>query len=508
VTREHLPGGDLIWVSNRAEFDETIKAWAEILVKRLDEAHGKTSKWVGAKTIGSISISVKHDLTTGPVAAHLRRQGTPFAFGLAAIFSFEAADMFFISKLGDTSLAAVSFAMPVIWLIYGMGIGFEAGAASCVSRAIGKNDQGLAKRLTTDTLVLGVVVALLLCFAGLATIGPVFALLGATPEVMPLVTDYMNVWYWVAPMDMALWISLASIRARGNTLLESKVITIAALLNLALDPVLIFGLFGFPRMEIQGAALATLLSNGIMLLFTLGYLSLRLKVYANPLAPLRVILDSWRHMLHIGIPAMITNAIIPVSSGIVVAMLATYGVEAVAGYGIAMRIEPIFLIPFYALSAVSSPFFGQNFGAGQFDRLLEARRVITRFCVFFGLVLAVVLALIARPLAGLFSDSESIRMVAVTYLWIVTVSYGAHGIVMSMNAAFNGIGQPVPGVIISVCRVIVVFLPLAFMGRYLLDLPGLFAAATISNLLMGAIAFHWLGAKISQVTTTSPRPRP
>jgi len=416
--------------------------------------------------------------------------------------------MFFISKLGDTPLAAVSFAMPVIWLMYGIGIGFEAGAASCVSRAIGKKDSGLAKRLTTDTLVLGSLVAFLLCLAGLATIGPVFSLLGATPEVMPLVTDYMTVWYWVAPLDMALWISLASIRARGNTLLESKVITVAALLNLAMDPVLIFGLFGFPRMEIQGAAVATLLSNGIMLLFTLAYLTFRLKVYANPLAPVKVILDSWRHMLHIGIPAMISNAIIPVSSGIVVAMLATYGVEAVAGYGIAMRIEPIFLIPFYALSAVSSPFFGQNFGAGKFDRLLEARRVITRFCLGFGLALALVLALIARPMAGLFSDSESIRMVAVYYLWIVTISYGAHGLVMSVNAAFNGMGNPLPGVIISTCRVFIVFLPLAFLGRYLYDLPGLFAATTISNLLMGAIAFYWLGAKITESTTISPRPSP
>ncbi len=440
--------------------------------------------------------SEKQDLTTGPVAAHLRRQGTPFALGLVAIFSFEAADLFFISRLGDVPLAAVSFTMPVIWLIYGIGIGFEAGAASCVSRAIGRKDQEQARRLTTDTVVLGTLVALLLCFAGLASIEPVFSLLGATPGVMPLITDYMTVWYWVAPIDMALWTSLASIRARGNTLLESKVITVAALLNLILDPILIFGLFGFPRLEIQGAALATLLATGLMLLFTLVYLHLKLKVYANPLAPIKVIFDSWRHMLHIGIPAIITNAIIPVSSGIVVAMIATFGVEAVAGFGVAMRIEPIFLIPFYALSAVSSPFFGQNFGSGRFDRLFEARQVITRFCLGFGLALAVVLILIAKPLTGVFSKSESIQMVAVHYLWIATLSYGAYGLVMSVNAAFNGMGKPLPGVFISACRVIVVFLPLAFLGRHLIGLEGLFTATLLSNLLMGAVAFVWLGRQI------------
>ena len=396
--------------------------------------------------------------------------------------------------------------MPVIWLFYGIGIGFEAGAASCVSRAVGRKDPCADRRLTTDTMVLGVLVAMSLCLAGLMSINPVFSLLGATTELMPIIRDYMSFWYWVAPLDIALWTSLASIRARGNTLLESKVITAAALLNLALDPILIFGLFGMPRLEVQGAALATIISTGCMLLFTLAYLHFRLKVYANPIAPLKTILQSWGHMLHIGIPAMMTNAIIPVSSGIVVAMIATYGVDAVAGFGIAMRIEPIFLIPFYALSAVSSPFFGQNFGSNQFARLTEARHVVTRFCLGFGFALGVVLIIIARPLTGLFSQSETIQLVAVHYLWIVALSYGAYGLVMSVNASFNGMGRPVPGVVISTCRVIVVFLPLALIGKSLFDLPGLFAATTLSNLLMGAIGYAWLGAQISQAKTRSPQP--
>ncbi|MBT8058414.1 MAG: MATE family efflux transporter [Gammaproteobacteria bacterium] len=449
-----------------------------------------------------MAVSARQDLTAGPVAAHLRRQATPFALGLVAIFSFEAADLFFISRLGDAPLAAVSFAMPVIWLIYGIGIGFEAGAASCVSRAVGRKDEEQARRLTTDTLVLAAGVALLISLAGLATVEPVFRLLGATPELLPMIGDYMSVWYWVAPLDMALWTSLAALRARGNTLLESKVITAAALLNLALDPIFIFGLLGFPRLEIQGAALASVVSVGVMLLFTLFYLHFRLKVYASPFAPLSRVIASWRHMLHIGIPAMITNAIIPVSSGIVVAMIAAFGVNAVAGFGVAMRIEPIFLIPFYALSAVSSPFFGQNLGSGQPGRLLEARRVITRFCLGFGLALAIVLVLIAKPLTGLFSDSESIQAVAVHYLWIVALSYGAYGLVMSVNAAFNGMGQPLPGVVISTCRVIVVFLPLAFFGRYLFGLEGLFVATLISNLLLGAAAWAWLGRQVGRCKAT------
>jgi putative MATE family efflux protein len=438
----------------------------------------------------------KHDLTTGPVASHLFRQATPFALSLVALFSFEAVDLFFISQLGDAPLAAISFTFPMIWLIYGIGIGFEAGAASCISRAVGRSDREQARRLTTDTVILGALVALGLCIAGLLSIRPVFSLLGATDELLPLIAQYMHVWYWVAPLDVALWTSLAAIRARGNALLESKIITAAALLNLVLDPIFIFGLFGFPRLEIQGAALATLVSTGIMLVFTMLYLHGRLRIYASPFAPVRVILDSWRHMLTIGIPAMITNAIIPVSNGIVVAMIAVYGVDAVAGFGIAMRIEPIFLIPFYALSAVSSPFFGQNIGSGRFDRLLEVRRVATRFCVGFGMALAVVLIIIARPLIGLFTESEVIGQIALQYLWIVSLSWGAYGLVMMVNASFNGMGKPFPGVVISACRVIVVFLPLAFLGRWMFDLPGLFGASLVSNLVMGLASFIWLGHQI------------
>ena len=432
------------------------------------------------------------DLTQGPVARHLRRQGTPFALGLIAIFSFEAVDLFFIGQLGNAPLAAIGFTLPVIWLVYGIGIGFEAGAASCVSRAVGKNNQAQARRLTTDTAVLAALAALVLCFIGLATIEPVFSMLGAPDDLMPQIKAYMTVWYWVAPLDVALWTCLASIRARGNALLESKIITSAALLNLLLDPLFIFGWLGFPRLEIQGAAVATLVSVFIMLVFTTWHLHRRLHVFASVIAPFRDILDSWKHMLQIGVPAMITNAIIPVSSGIVVAMIASYGADAVAGFGIAMRLEPMALIPFYALSAVSSPFFGQNYGAQRFDRLLEARRVIMRFSLGFGLALAVIMSLAAPLLASLFTDSVVIRTVAANYIWIVSWSWGAYGIVMSVNASFNGSGRPLPGVIISSARVIFVFLPLAFAGRWLFGLQGLFAASTVANLVIGLLAYAWL----------------
>jgi MATE family, multidrug efflux pump len=104
--------------------------------------------------------------------------------------------------------------------------------------------------------------------------------------------------------------------------------------------------------------------------------------------------------------------------------------------------------------------------------------------------------LTARPLASLFSHSAPIQSVAVHYLWMVSISYGAYGLVMSCNASFNGMGKPIPGVIVSACRVLFVFLPLALLGRQLFGLEGLFGATAVSNLLMGAVAFAWLGRTV------------
>jgi len=418
------------------------------------------------------------------------------ALGLLAIISFDVVDLFFVSRLGDAPLAAISFTFPVIWFLGSIAIGYEAGAASCVSRAAGEGDHGRAARLTTDAALLSGLATLVLCGIGVMTIDPVFSALGATRDLMPLITDYMSIWYWTEPASALMWTCLASMRARGNTALEGKVITAAALLNAILDPIFIFGWLGFPRLEIAGAALASLTANLIMLTFTLIYLTTRLRVFANPIVPLARILESWRNLSRIGLPAMLTNAIIPIANGIVMAIVATHGVAAVAGFGIAMRIEPVALIPFYALSAVSSPFFGQNSAAAKHDRLIEARRVITGFCLRFGLLLAAALCLIARPLSALFTHSPAIREVTVEYIWLVSVSYGAYGLVMSVNAAFNGIGRPLPGVLISSLRVAIVFLPLAFFGHWLFGLPGLFGASALSNLSIGAIAYRWLGNQV------------
>ena len=416
--------------------------------------------------------------------------------GLVAIISFDAVDLFFVSQLGDVQLAAISFTFPVIWLLSSIIIGFEAGAASCISRAIGRNDTKGARRQTTDTAALAGLVSLMFCLAGLASIDPIFRLLGATDDVMPYIHQYMGIWFYSAPLSAITWTCLSAIRARGNTLLEGKIIALAAVINAILDPIFIFGLFGFPRLEIMGAALATVTATFLVMVGTLIYLHFSLRVFATPFTALGNIWRSWREMLYIGLPAMMTNAIVPIGNGIAVAMIAGYGVDAVAGFGVGIRIEPLALIAFYALSAVASPFMGQNYSSGKFTRIEEARRVIGKFCLLYGMTIAVVVALVAVPLTGYFSQTEEIQTVAYQYLWIMAISYGGYGVVMSMCSAFNGVGFPLPGLVISTSRALLLFLPLAWLGQELIGVNGIFVASATCNLLLGVIGFLWFGRHV------------
>ena len=420
------------------------------------------------------------------------------AVGLFSMTAFRALEMYFVSLLGDAPLAAISFTFPVVWLLTSVIIGFEAGTASCISRAIGRQDSDMARRQTTDTVVLVGIVSVALCTAGYFAINPLFRLLGATDELLPLIHAYMGIWFFSQPAAAVMWICLASMRARGNSLLEGKVVSIAALINLVLDPIFIFGWFGFPRLEIAGAAWAAVVANVIMLVATVGFLHFRLRVFATPFAAFVTILDSWKRTLHVGLPAMATYMIGPISNGIIVSLVATFGVNAVAGFGVGMRIEPLVLLVFYALSAVTSPFIGQNNTSGNLARIEIARRAIARFCIGYGLSAAVVLALVAYPLVSLFSDSEQISVVATQYLWIMAISYGGFGMAMSSCSAFNGMGYPSPALMISATRTLILFIPLALVGKALLGVNGIFAASAVTNLSVGVLGFIWLGRRIER----------
>ena len=270
----------------------------------------------------------------------------------------------------------------------------------------------------------------------------------------------------------------------------------ASVVNVILDPILIFGFGPVPAMGLNGAALAALLSRFVIFVGTVYLMKYRLDMLTFNRPDKKELLSSWRDILHVGIPAAGTNAIIPVATGVITAMLARYGPEAVAGFGVASRVESLMLVIFYALSAIIGPFVGQNMSANRPDRIFRALRLCSLFCLGSGLVIAILLALTGGWVSRLFSENPAVTDVSALFLVVVPISYGAYGMVMVMNASFNGMGKPMPAVHISVGRMMVIYVPLAIVADRLFGVVGIFAAYMLANIITGMLAYVWARASV------------
>jgi putative MATE family efflux protein len=419
-------------------------------------------------------------LTEGPVGRHLVAMTAPVLLGT-----------WFLGRVGDRELAAHAFSFPIIMIVTSISIGLGAGTSSVVARAIGAGDQRRARRLVTDSLLLSFLITLLIATLGATSIGPLFRLLGAPEDMIPLIRGFMLILYAGMPFLVVGMVGMASMRATGDTRLPSKLMVSAAILNVLLDPIFIFGVGWVPALGLNGAAVAALLARSIIFFGTLYLLLRRLQLISLERPELAELKRSWRDILHVGIPAAGTNAIVPVGAAVITAMIARYGADAVAGFGVANRIESMTLVFYYAMSAIIGPFVGQNLAAGKERRILEALRLCVLFAIGSGLVIALLLAASADFLPSLFSDSANVIGVAGTYLWIAPIGYGGYGVVMVVNATFNGLGKPMPGVAISVGRMLVLYLPLALIGMFLFDARGVFAAYTAANVVAGVLAYTW-----------------
>ena len=435
--------------------------------------------------------AIQARLTKGPVGKHLIDMTIPVFFGVFTMMLQGFADAFFIGMVGDWELAALSFAYPILMIVMSVAIGLGAGTSSVVARAIGANDSTRAARLATDSLLLSFIITGSISFLGILTIDSLFLSLGAPKEMIPLIRGYMEILYLGVPFVVVGMVGMSSMRATGDTRLPSLLMIIASIANIIIDPIMIFGLGPIPAMGLKGAAMAALIARGAIFLGTIYFMNQRLNMLSYEKPTLSEMKSSWIDILHVGIPAAATNTIIPIATAIITAMLAKYGPEAVAGFGVASRIESVVLVMFYSLSAIIGPFVGQNLSAKKAERIYLALKQCSVFCLIFGLIFSYFLIAFRNSLPLLFSQNVTVIKSASLFLLIAPISYGAYGVVMTMNAAFNGMGKPVPAVAISLIRMIVIYVPMAYFLQYFLGIGGIYLSYAIANILSGIVAYNW-----------------
>lgn len=423
----------------------------------------------------------------------LVRLTVPMIWGLFSIVAFNLIDTYFVSLLGTDELAAIGFTVPVVIVVGSIALGLGIGVSSAISRAVGAGNHGRVQRLTTDSLSLSCLVVAAFAVSGLLTIDPLFRALGAKTEVLPLIRQYMQIWYLGIVFLVIPMVGNNAIRALGDVKMPALIMTVAALINAVLDRFLIFDLAGNPWLGLKGAALATVISRFTTMIAALGILHYRERLLLFSLPKFKAVLQSWKSILQVGLPAAGTNLMAPLSLAVITRLLAGYGTEAVAGFTVATRIEALSLMVVMALGSIMAPFVGQNFGFGRLDRIRKGLKQSFVFSLLYGGVIAGVLALFAEPLVRLFNTNGGTEVIAVAcaYLLIVPVSYGARGLIMISCAAFNGLGRPMPSAMMILTRTILLYLPFAYLGKWLFGYDGIFAAASVCNFSIGLIAVLW-----------------
>ncbi|MFW5839329.1 MAG: MATE family efflux transporter [Planctomycetota bacterium] len=436
----------------------------------------------------------KVDLTQGPVTTRLLRLAGPMVLGMFSLVAFNLTDTYFVGQLGVDPLAAMNFTFPVVMLVGGVAIGLGVGTASVLSRLFGAKDLRRVRQVTTDGLLLAVLVVLLLSTAGLFTIRPVFRLLGAKEQLLGLIEEYMVVWYVGMVFLVIPMVGNNAIRSSGQTVIPSLIMTLGATINIVMDPILIFGLGGMPAMGLRGAAVATVIARACTMVASLLVLGLRMKMLTRP--SIRGIFAAWAEILYVGLPAAGVNILGPVTMGIITRMVAVYGKEAVAAIGPGMRIEMLSGIPMFALITTIVPFVGQNYGAGRVKRIAEGYRAAVRFIAAWGLLFAAVIVWFADDVAVLFSDDPEVVWYITLFLRTVLVASWGTPIAVLSSSLFNGLNRPIEGAALHVFRMFVLFVPAAWVGSQLGGLTGLFIGLAVAHLLSAAGSVAWTSRQL------------
>ena len=310
------------------------------------------------------------DLTKGNVGSQLTRMTIPFFLGISSMILGSMIETIYVGMLGAKELAAYSFMFPVIMGLTSLSMGVGIGASSVISRAEGSGDRELAIRYVTHTFILTTVLSIFLIGTVYFLLEDLYAMIGAEGEVLALVVSFAQVWVLGLLTFTLPMVASTVLRSFGIAKAPGSIMTISAVVQIMVSPILIFGLLGAPAFGLLGSAYSFVLV-GVFRVLAFIYLILREDILLHQ----NVFKDFTRSVvaiMKIALPAMLSNLIGPITLGITIALLASHGDSVVAGFGIVSRIEMLITMILGALAASVAPFVGQNWGAGKVERIRRA----------------------------------------------------------------------------------------------------------------------------------------
>ncbi|MGB3712226.1 MAG: MATE family efflux transporter [Erythrobacter sp.] len=447
-------------------------------------------------------------LTTGSITGHLVGQTLPAIIGVAAIISIGLVDAYFIGQLSADALAAISFIFPISVALTSLGVGVMVGINSVVSRALGEGDDDRAARRANFGVVFAVTMGLVMGLTLFALSDPLFRLMNAPENLLPLIRTYMQPFALGFPLLLAIMGLNGVLRGQGEARKTSYVSVTYAAANWILDPLLITGALGFEGFGIVGAAYATIIgwACGALMGFALvkrTHLPLNLKLLRET-----HFVEPTKAIVRVAAPASFSNAINPIGLSILTALIASAGQDAVAGFGAAGRLQSFATVPLLALSGAIGAIVGQNWGARAYGRARTTALYAGMFCIAWGLGTAIILSSAGEWFATLFTDDPAVIEEFALYLRIAAWGYAGFGILIVANGILNAIDKAGFALAQSLARVFVAMLPVAWLLQDSWGSAAIYSAELAANGLGAATgaALIWYVLKARAPDRAQPQP--
>lgn len=438
-------------------------------------------------------VNMRKDLTQGNIVRNIWTLATPMMFGNILQTAFNIVDMIWVGRLGSSAIAAVAMSGSILMIIMTMIIGIATGTAAMVSRFIGAKDNERANDVAMQSLILSAVASSLLAIVGFGLAEEMLKLLGAKPEVVLLGTGYLRILLVGGVVMFLLFLAGAILRGAGDALTPMIILGVATVVNGILDPLMIFGHGGFPRMGVNGAALATVLARGVGVVIAFCVLFRGSSHIHLRLRNLKVNFNLIWRITKIGIPSSVQMSLRSLMGVILMAIVARYGTYAVAAYGVGLRIMMLVFMPAFGLAAAAATLVGQNLGAQKEERAHYSAWAATRFTMLIMGAVGILFFLFAGNLIRVFNASPQVVEIGTRYLKITSFGYLFSALGVVLGRALNGAGDTVSPMVITFISLWCLQIPLALIlpGSFRLGVSGVWWAALAASIIHGIMMAGW-----------------
>ena len=403
------------------------------------------------------------DYTTGNLNRAILLLAIPMVLEMVLESLFAVVDVFFVGRLGADAVATVGLTESLLSLIFAVAIGLSMSITAMVARRIGEKDPEDASIAGVQAVILGLTVSLAVGIPSFIFAPRLLQLMGASADIVATGSGYARIALGGSGAILMLFLNNAIFRGAGDAAIAMRLLWISNIINLVLDPCLIFGLGPLPRLGVTGAALATFTGRSIGVLYQFYRLGRGTERLPSLARHLRVNLKVLWRLIRVSITGILQFAIAHTSWIGLVRIVSTFGAAALAGYTIAIRIVVFVILPSWGLSNAAATLVGQNLGAGKPDRA-ETSVWRTGFynMLFLGGV-GVILIMFAEPAVRLFTHDPEVIPLAASCLRILSYGNIGYAYGMVMLQAFNGAGDTVTPTIVNFFGFWLVEIPLAYL---------------------------------------------